>query len=124
MKTTLYNDDPSTMPAGRSGPAQAVDPSAEEAYWRDNFTSQPYISPSYTYGDYWPAFGLGVAAFNHHPGRKYEEIEPQLERDWPNARADSRLDWERAKSATRGAWTRLSDATERALPGDSDRDGK
>ncbi len=104
--------------------AEAVDPVVEEAYWRENFTSRPYISPSYTYGDYWPAFGLGVAAFNRYPGRPYDEIEPELSRDWPNARADSRLDWDRAKAATRDAWTRLSDATERAVPGDSDRDGK
>ena len=36
----------------------------------------------------------------------------------------SSLDWDRAKHATRDAWNRVSDAVERAVPGDSDRDGK
>ena len=34
------------------------------------------------------------------------------------------LEWEQARHATRDAWQRLSDRVERAVPGDSDRDGK
>ncbi len=93
--------------------ADAVDPALEESYWRDNYTNRPYFSPTYAYSDYWPAFGLGVSAFRSYPGRPYEEIEPELARDWSTARADSRLDWERAKGATRDAWHRLNDAAAR-----------
>ena len=39
-------------------------------------------------------------------------------------RGKSSLEWDRAKHATRDAWNRVSDAVERAVPGDSDRDGK
>ena len=38
--------------------------------------------------------------------------------------AAMRLSWERAKHAARDAWNRVSDTVERAIPGDSDRDGK
>ena len=41
-----------------------------------------------------------------------------------SARGRSSLTWERAKHATRDAWNRVSDSVERAIPGDSDRDGK
>jgi len=34
------------------------------------------------------------------------------------------LSWDKAKDASRDAWQRMSDAVERAVPGDSDRDGK
>ena len=36
----------------------------------------------------------------------------------------SKLEWDKAKLATKDAWYRLSDRVERAVPGDSDRDGK
>ena len=45
-------------------------------------------------------------------------------RDWDRAKGTSRLGWEKAKYASRDAWQRVSDTVERAIPGDSDRDGK
>jgi len=100
-----------------------ADPVAEDAYWRDNYASRPYARGA-TYNEYGPAFGYGVDAFSRYPGRSFHEVEPDLERDWHNKRGDSGLDWDRAKHATRDAWQRVSDAAERAMPGDSDRDGK
>jgi hypothetical protein len=47
-----------------------------------------------------------------------------LGREWETRRGTSALQWDEAKPATRDAWQRISDATERAIPGDSDRDGK
>ena len=52
------------------------------------------------------------------------DAEPDLKRDWERVRGNSSLSWENAKDATRDAWQRMSDAVERAVPGDSDRDGK
>ena len=57
-------------------------------------------------------------------GRPFDEVEPTLARDWESRRGSSRLGWENAKHATRDSWERLSDTIERAVPGDSDRDGK
>jgi len=51
-------------------------------------------------------------------------VEPELSGRWDTARGQSSLEWDRAKHATRDAWNRVSDAVERAVPGDSDRDGK
>jgi hypothetical protein len=34
------------------------------------------------------------------------------------------MEWEHAKHATRDAWHRVGNAAERAIPGDSDRDGR
>lgn len=108
--------------AGR-GLSQAVDPVAEDAYWRNNYASRPY-APGTSYDEYRPAFGYGVQAYTRYPDRKFDDIESELGSEWDSKRGSSRLEWDRAKHATRDAWNRVSDSVERAVPGDSDRDGK
>ena len=105
------------------GIANAVDPVAEDAYWRENYSTRPYSNGA-AYDEYRPAFGYGVDAFTRYPGRSFDEVEPDLGRDWNSKRGSSSLEWDRAKHATRDAWQRVSDTVERATPGDSDRDGK
>ncbi len=105
------------------GIAEGVDPVAEETYWRDNFPSRSYAGGA-AYDEYRPAFGYGVDAYSRYPDRSFDEVEPELGRDWNSKRGNSNLDWGKAKHATRDAWQRLSDTVERAVPGDSDRDGK
>ncbi len=109
--------------AGKSV-AEAIDPTAEAAYWRDNYANRPYIDSGATYDDYGPAYDYGVSAYPRYAGRPFDDVESDLGRDWDTARGTSGLDWGRAKHATRDAWQRVSDAVERAVPGDSDRDGK
>ena len=106
------------------GVAEAIDPTVEGAYWRDNFSNRPYVESNSTYDDYGPAYGYGVNSFGKHKGRSFDEAEPELSRDWESARGTSNLTWDKAKNASRDAWNKVSDATERAVPGDSDRDGK
>ena len=105
------------------GIANAVDPVAEDAYWRDNYSSRPYAAGS-DYDDYRSAYGYGVDAYTRYPSRTFDEVEQELGRDWIGRRGNSSLEWDRARHAARDAWQRLSDAVERATPGDSDRDGK
>ena len=109
--------------AGR-GVGEAADPVAEDTYWRDNYSTRPYVDSSLGYDEYAPAYRYGVDAYNRHRDRSYEDVESDLGRDWTGARGRSSLEWDRAKHATRDAWQRLSDGVERAIPGDSDRDGK
>ena len=95
------------------GVAEAIDPTAEVAYWRDNFKDRPYAVGGSSYDEYSPAYLYGVDSFGRYPGRSFDDVESDMSRDW-----------DRAKHATRDAWNRLSDTVERATPGDSDRDGK
>ena len=109
--------------AGR-GIAEMIDPKAEDDYWRDNFSTRPYIDPSLTYDDYGPAYRYGVESYSQYHDRDFESMEPDLGRGWERAKDKSSLTWERAKHATKDAWRKVSDTVERATPGDSDRDGK
>ena len=104
--------------------ARAFDPAAEDAYWRDNYADRPYVLMGRTYDDYGPAYRYGTESYRRYPDRAFDDIEPELSRDWGTARGLSSLEWEHAKHATRDAWQRLRDGVERAIPGDSDRDGR
>jgi len=104
--------------------AKAIDPTAEEAYWRENYSSRPYVTRGANFNEYRPAYRYGVDAYTRHEGRSFEQVEPELMRDWDRAKGISSLAWEDAKHATRDAWQHVSDFVERATPGDSDHDGK
>ena len=106
------------------GLAEAIDPTREDTYWRENFTSRPYVNQGSSYDDYGPAYGYGVEAYSKYPGRSFDDVEPDLSKNWGRTRGDSDLSWDGAKHATRDAWNRVSDTVERAVPGDSDRDGR
>ena len=105
------------------GLSKTADLAAEDAYWRDNYTGRPYASGG-SYDDYGPAYMYGASAYGRHPGRSFDDIEPELSRAWESTRGSSSLQWDRARHASRDAWHRLSDTVERAVPGDSDRDGR
>ena len=102
------------------GVAEAVDPTAEDAYWRDNYSTRPYYQSGHTYDDYGPAYRYGWESRTRYSGKKFDDVESDMGRDWDRMKGKSRLNWERAKDATRDAWHRV----ERAVPGDADRDGR
>ena len=106
------------------GIAEKIDPTIEDAYWRENYRNASYYRDDYTYDDYGPAYMYGVDNYARYPGKRFEDVESDLGRDWQRAKGKSRLAWEDAKHATRDSWRRVSDTIERATPGDSDRDGK
>jgi hypothetical protein len=100
--------------------AEHFDPTAEEAYWRQNYERESYYQKGMTYDDYSPAYKLGWESRGRYAGRRFDEVESDLGRDYESSRGKSKLSWDHAKHATRSAWDRV----ERAIPGDFDKDGK
>src|SRR4051812_5760553 len=43
------------------GVAESIDPTVEDAYWRENYASRDYVEPGRSYSDYGPAYGYGVS---------------------------------------------------------------
>jgi hypothetical protein len=101
-----------------------IDTNAEEAYWRQNFSTRSYVPDGTPFIEYKPAYRYGADAFSRHPGRTFEHVQSELQQEWDGFKGTSSLTWEHAKHAARDAWQRVSDFIERATPGDSDRDGK
>jgi hypothetical protein len=87
--------------------AEAIDPTLEDSFWRDNYSDRPYIERGATYDDYGPAYAFGVDAVKRHPGRAFDETEPELSRQWTAASGASTLGWASARHAVRDAWNRL-----------------
>jgi hypothetical protein len=91
------------------GVAEMIDPTAEEAYWRDRFADRPYVEAGSTFEEYWPAYAYGLSARARYPDREFTDIEAELARDWDRARGSSTLDWEPAKHAVRDAWSHIEE---------------
>ena len=88
------------------GVAEAIDPTSEATYWRENYKTRPYAKDA-SFDDYGPAYGYGVSSYVKYPGRSFDDVESDLSRDWDTARGKSSLRWENARNATRDAWERL-----------------
>ncbi len=91
------------------GIAESINPSEEDAHWQSKHRDAAYFENDYEYADYAPAYRAGYEGFGRYgtEGRSFEEAEPDLQRDYSQARGGSRLEWEKAKAATRDAWERL-----------------
>jgi hypothetical protein len=80
----------------------------EDLYWRENYRTQPYYAPHFSYQDYQPAYRTGYEGYVEYmeTGKSFSEVEPELRRNYENDYATSGLAWERARHAVRDAWNR------------------
>jgi phage tail tape-measure protein len=105
--------------AAGHGVAAMVDPAAEDAYWRDNYRTRPYVRNGAAYDEYRDAYRYGWES-HAKATSPWEDSEAELERGWDKAKTNSGLAWPDAREAVRDGWHRV----ERALPGDADGDGR
>ncbi|MEX0710949.1 MAG: hypothetical protein WD278_01280 [Pirellulales bacterium] len=87
--------------------AESIDPTAEEAYWRENYRNRPYVEKDVEYEVYGPAYRYGWESRARYADRQFGDVEPELERGWKTAKSDTPLTWDQAKHASRDAWERL-----------------
>ncbi len=90
--------------AGKAA-GEAVNPTAEEAFWRENYTREPYYEQGLGFDDYSPAYRLGLSGRERYE-EQWTSVEPRLASEWESQRGASSLDWERARPASQAAWTR------------------
>lgn len=87
--------------AGKAA-AESVNPTAEEAYWREAYRDEPYVAENRTYDDYHPAYALGWQSVGLYQG-PFETVEPKLRDRWLTDRGTSALEWPEAVHAARAA---------------------
>lgn len=92
---------------GGKAVAEAVNPTAEEAYWRDAYVREPYYADGRPYDDYAPAYDLGWSSRAAYADQPFDAVEPRLAADWDTRRGGSPLSWPEARPATRAAWERI-----------------
>ena len=89
------------------GAAEAVNPTREDEYWRENYKTRPYAKADLGYDTYQPAYKYGWETRGKYAGRKYDEVENELASGWDSAKGKSNLAWNDAKAAVRDAWHRV-----------------
>lgn len=92
---------------GGKAAAESVNPTVEDAYWKQNYNKRPYYKTESTYDTYQPAYKYGWESRMMHGGKQWDDVESHLERGWEKNRGSSNLGWPEAKQATRDAWDRL-----------------
>src|SRR3954465_1462873 len=73
--------------AGKAA-AEAVNPTAEEQHWRDNYTGEPYYEQGRSFDDYGPAYQHGMRG-RMTSESDWDVAEPRLASEWQDQRAGS-----------------------------------
>lgn len=92
--------------AGKSV-AEAVNPTAEEKFWRETYIREPYYVRGRSYEYYAPGFRAGWEGRVRHDGRTFEQAEPELEREYTLTRTELDPEWQDIRPAARAAWDRV-----------------
>ena len=92
--------------AGKAA-AESVNPTHEDAYWRDAYDREPYYVGGRTYDQYRPAYEMGWTSVGRYEG-DFDAIEPRLADDWRARHSTDGLTWTDAMPATRAAWQRAN----------------
>ena len=90
------------------GIAEQIDPTREDAYWRDEYANRDYYDEQVSYDTYAPAYRYGWESRARYPDRTWADVEPELEQDWQKSHSsESDLKWARARRASQDAWDRV-----------------
>lgn len=89
------------------GVAERINPTLEDAYWRENYAREPYVAADRSYDDYGPAYATGWTERERH-GADFATAEPQLAASWEARRGSSTLSWDEARPAARQSWDRVN----------------
>lgn len=100
--------------------AELVNPTEYTAHFQNSYRTAPYYRAGAGWTDYEPAYKYGYDSYEGLRGRRFEDVENELEAGWNKAKRNSQLAWSDAKEAVRDGWHHI----ERAMPGDADGDGR
>jgi len=85
---------------------EMIDPTTEDNWLRDNFSSRPYVKKNENFDKYTPAYRYGGAAEARYQGKPFNEIEPELRADYDKSPAAQSLHWNEARPAIDDAYNR------------------
>lgn len=96
---------------------EAVDPTAEEAYWREYHSNQPF-GVDEAYDDYGPAYESGYKGYATYGTDMptFEEAERSVREDYEKNKPT--VGWDKARPASRAAWERVRERQARAAAED------
>jgi uncharacterized protein YcfJ len=87
--------------------AESVNPTFEDTYWRETYTTRSYVDPNLQYEDYQTAYRIGYEGYDRSTDQNFHQAEPQLKREYEThctQQGRAGLPWETAKHAVKDAW--------------------
>lgn len=100
---------------GGKAVAESVNPTLEEAYWRDNYHRESYYEAGRSFDDYAPAYRLGLYGRTEYDGT-FDATESDLATHWESRKQGSTLSWPQARLASRAAWDRVDNRAGLSAP--------
>jgi hypothetical protein len=97
------------------GAAEAVNPTEEEKYWRTEYNKRPYYRTGTDFDTYHPAYKYGWEAASRpdYKGRSFEDVEPEMQRNWSTYRGPATTEWRDVRDASRDSYDRIRNRTAR-----------
>ena len=88
------------------GVAEKIDPTREDAYWRENHLRQDFAR-NRSYDEFAPAYRVGYEGYGQHgaAGKSFEDSEAELRRNYE--KQQTKLAWADARPASQAAWTKI-----------------
>lgn len=90
-----------------SSAAEAVNPTAEELFWKETFVKEPYYVSGHAYEYYAPAFRAGWEGRVRHDGRSFVAAEADLRASYNAIRSELEPEWHEVRPAALAAWSRV-----------------
>jgi hypothetical protein len=85
-----------------------LDWSAEETFWRGNWSTRPYASADRGFDYYRPAYRYGSESALRYSGRQWNDVESDLRTGWDRYEHRGQSTWENIKDAVRDGWNRVT----------------
>jgi hypothetical protein len=92
--------------AGKSA-AEAVNPTEEEAFWRETYVREPYYVNGRSFEYYAPGFRAGWEGRVRYDGRSFEDAESDLMASYNATKTEMYPEWHEVRPAARAAWNRV-----------------
>ncbi|RYF79790.1 MAG: PA2169 family four-helix-bundle protein [Comamonadaceae bacterium] len=89
------------------GVAERINPTVEEAHWRERYAKEPYVEAGRPYDDYGPAYAIGWTE-RDRLAADFDAVEPDLAAQWEARRGRSTLSWDQARPAARESWSQVN----------------
>jgi len=102
------------------GVGEAIDPTIEDEWLQGYVGSSETLREGETHETFRPAYRYGIEHASRHEGKRFEDVEPELQANWASYAGDSDVEWDRARNAARDAWDRTIQLREERLRVDKD----
>lgn len=96
-----------------SGIAELVNPTQEIEYWRENYSSRPYVNQGANFETYKPAYEYGYKSRAENPDRSFDQVRDELQSNWQTNKTN--LDWTQAEPAIRDSYERTGNQYKQRL---------